>query len=368
MGICDTILTSGSWAVSGNAPGIPKVQISIQEFYSLPIFGKLFAFKGNFAHGWIGETSVLYGNVYQVETWLHQKSLYGRIGKPEWKFKLYGGFNHQVFWGNEKDYYGDSFKLSTLKTFWYVFTGSSYGTTDIPPSRIGNHLGSVDLGFEYKFKNARLLAYRQSMYDAGALSHLANLRDGLNGLSLENLNNSLMGFHWRKILFEVLYTKSQGGESWSEPRSTGPEDYYNNWQYILGWSYKGLGIGNPFITSRAYTREGLPSDPGYYFINNRVIAFHSGYEAVLQNWDFILKASYSLNYGTYWTSEEGYTVGGITTPPMYGVFNETRQFSAYIGASRELNNGLNIGFTGAVDVGELFYDAFGVMFNVRKEW
>jgi len=51
MGLCDTSLTSGAWAVSGNAPGIPKVQLSIPEFYSLPLFGKLFAFKGNFAHG-----------------------------------------------------------------------------------------------------------------------------------------------------------------------------------------------------------------------------------------------------------------------------------------------------------------------------
>ncbi len=57
MGLCDTSLSSGALAVSGNALGIPKVQISIPEFYSLPIFGKLFAFKGNYAHGWIGKTS-----------------------------------------------------------------------------------------------------------------------------------------------------------------------------------------------------------------------------------------------------------------------------------------------------------------------
>ena len=61
MGLCDTSLTSGAFAVSGNALGIPKVQISIPEFYSLPLFGKLFAFKGNYAHGWIGETSMNYG-------------------------------------------------------------------------------------------------------------------------------------------------------------------------------------------------------------------------------------------------------------------------------------------------------------------
>jgi hypothetical protein len=54
MGLCDTSLSSGAFAVSGNALGIPKVQISIPEFYTLPILGELFAFKGNYAHGWFG--------------------------------------------------------------------------------------------------------------------------------------------------------------------------------------------------------------------------------------------------------------------------------------------------------------------------
>ena len=75
---------------------------------------------------------------------------------------------------------------------------------------MGNHLGSIDLGFEYKFKNVRLLAYRQNFYDAGALYYLANIRDGLNGLSLVNTNYTRKGFQWRKMLVEVLYTKNQG--------------------------------------------------------------------------------------------------------------------------------------------------------------
>ncbi len=188
---------------------------------------------------------------------MHQKSLYGRFGKPEWKLKLYGGFNHQVLWGNEKESYGDSYTLSPFKTYLYVITGRGY----MMVSRMGDHLGSIDLGFEYKFKNIRLLAYRQNLYDAGALYYMANIRDGLNGLSLVNIHYTSKGFQWKKILVEVLYTKSQGGESWSVPRPSGAEDYYNHYQYIQGWSYKGIGIGNPFICPRAYTREGLPSDP-----------------------------------------------------------------------------------------------------------
>jgi hypothetical protein len=50
IGLCDTSLSSMAFAVSGNAPGIPKVQISITEFYTLSILEELFAFKGNYAH------------------------------------------------------------------------------------------------------------------------------------------------------------------------------------------------------------------------------------------------------------------------------------------------------------------------------
>ena len=351
MGLCDTSLSSGSFSVSGNALCIPKAEISIPEFYILPIFGKLFAFKGNYAHGWIGKTPFmnLDSNLLYPGTYLHQKSLYGRFGKPEWRWKLYGGFNHQVLWGNEKKTYGESYTLSPLKTYLYVITGKSYDSH----IRLGDHLGSIDLGFEYDFKNVRLLAYRQNLYDAGALYYLANIRDGLNGLSLVNTHYTRKGFQWKKILVEVFYAKSQGGETWSVHRPSGAEDYYNNWQYIEGWSYKGIGIGNPFICSRVSAREGLPSDSLSYFINNRVIAFHFGFEGSVQKWDFILKTSYSLNYGTYRT---------IT------VFPEIKQLSSYFEVNKELKKGLNIGFTGAFDVGKLYYNSFGILFRVAQSF
>jgi hypothetical protein len=368
MGLCDTSLSSGAFAVSGNALGIPKIQIAIPEFYSLPLFGKLFAFKGNFAHGWIGETPVMtvYDTILQIKTWLHQKSLYGRFGRPGWKLKLYGGFNHEVFWGNEKTNYGNYYTLSTFKTYLYVITGKVYGTDYIPWSKIGNHLGSIDLGFEYEFKNIRLFAYRQNFYDCGALAHLANIRDGLNGVSLVNTRQTGNGFQWKKMLIEVLSTKNQAGELWSPPTASGDEDYYNNYQYTRGYSYKGNGIGTPFICTRTWTRAGLPAEPGEGFINNRVIAFHFGFEGSIQKWDFILKTSYSLNYGTFGTSEVGHTLGRIRTLPLYGIFSETKQFSAYIEANKELKNELNFGILGAFDVGGLYYNSFGILFSVAK--
>ena len=170
------------------------------------------------------------------------------------------------------------------------------------------------------------------------------------------------------MLLEVLYTKNQAGESWSKPTPSGDENYFNHYQYIQGWSYKGIGIGNPFISSRNYTRVGLAADPNDYFINNRVVAFHFGFEGSVQNWDFLLKTSYSLNYGTYGTSEVGHTVGKVSTIPVYGLFGEKKQFSAYLDVNKELKQGVNIGFTGAFDVGELYYNSKGVLIKLFKSF
>lgn len=370
MGLCDTSLTSGAFAVSGNAPGIPNIQINVPEFYTIPVFGELFAFKGNYVHGWIGETPVrkLNDSIANLKTYLHQKSLYGRFGKPGWKWKLYGGFSHQAFWGSEKIYYGSNFTLTPFEAYLYIITGRPYGAEHIPTSKIGNQLGSIDVGAEYNFENTRIMAYHQFIYDIGALYYLANIRDGLNGLSIMNTGVQNKDFHWKKILIEFFYTKNQAGELWSPFTPSGDENYYNNDQYINGWSYKGIGIGNPLICSRAYTREGLAADPGDYFINNRVVALHLGFEGGGQRWDFIIKNTLSLNYGTFGTSEAGHTLGKIRTLPVYGLFGEKKQFSGYFEINRSLKEGLNIGLTGAFDAGELYMNSAGFLLKFSKEF
>ena len=70
------------------------------------------------------------------------------------------------------------------------------------------------------------------------------------------------------------------------------------------------GLGNPSITTRLDAREELPSS-GEYFINNRVIAFHFGYEGSVRSMNYIFKASWSKNYGTYWTTDEEQSTGII---------------------------------------------------------
>ena len=366
MGLCDTTLTSGSWAVSGTNIGIPAIELSVRDFWTLPWFGQLFAFKGNYAHGWMGDLQMaryILHDTLTLGSYLHQKSLYGRFGKPSWRLKFYGGFNHQVVWGHEQDYYLDNYTLSPIQTYFYVITGKRYTNGYIQEERQGNHLGTIDLGFEYAFDNIKILIYRQNIYEAGALAHLANIQDGLNGLSIVNRHPNANSFTWKKLLLEFLYTKKQSKDSWSPyPDEVYFEPYYNHGQYIEGWSYNGSALGTPFIGTREYIRKELASDPGDYFINNRVIVIHVGGEGSIKSTNYLFKVSWSNNFGTYNTASPE-DAEGIKNAGEYGVFGEQKQLSAYLELNKGLNNGLNLGFVGAFDIGDLYYNSFGIFFK-----
>jgi len=363
MGLCDTTLTSGSWAVSGTSLGVPEIELSVRDYWTLPWFGGLFAFKGNFAHGWMGDVQMFRYIMYDTLTltsYLHKKSLYGRLGKPSWRLKLYGGFNHEVVWGSEQEYYLEDYTLTPLQTYYYVITGKKFSNGYIQEERQGNHLGSIDLGLEYEFEGLKLLLYRQSFYETGSLAHLANIRDGLNGLSLHNKQNIKANSWWSKIVLEFLYTRHQGKDAWSPfPGQVNYESYNNHGQYLQGWSYRGTGLGSPFIGNRDYIRQSLAADPEDYFINNRIALVHIAGEGSIKELKYLIKCSWSRNYGTYQTAtaEES---EGIPGAGDYGFFGTQKQLSTYLELNRQLKNGINFGVISAFDYGTLYYNSFGL--------
>ncbi len=368
-GLCDTSLTSGSYSESGNALGIPKIEISIPEFYTIPFLGKMFSFKGNFVHGWVGNTHKNFDSVIVSPTYLHQKSLYGRFGKSEWKLKLYGGFNHEVIWGDESLFMGEDFTLSAFQNYIYVVSGKRFNNNSIQMTRVGNHLGTIDIGLAYDFRRFRLFIYRQNIYEAGALYHFANIIDGLNGISITNTNRSENHVRLNKMLVEVLHTKNQAGEIWSRKTPSSIEDYFNNGYYLDGWSYHGSTIGTPFISPRGTIRNELPIAPNDYFVNNRVIALHFGVDVNIAGLNLMSKISFSKNYGTYGTAAEGNTDDpAYTFPSPYGVFPVAEQFSGLMQVSKGLKNGYALGFLTAADMGELFDNTFGLIFYISKEF
>jgi hypothetical protein len=301
-----------------------------------------------------------------VRTYLHQKSFYARLGKPSWKVRFFGGFSHQAFWGSEKIRYGSGYPLSDKETFVYVMTGRVYKGIS---SKIGNHLGSIDLGLEINLKDVSLFAYRQNFYEVGGLYHLANIRDGLHGLSIRNKREVTRGHYWKKILLEFFFSKDQAGQPTAPNTPTGNENYYNSSEYAQGWSYKGLGLGTPFITAKNTARSELIAAPFEYFNNNRIVLFHAGMEGIINKINYRVKLSYSNNFGTWSTNRLGARWGGPpsnASPPLYGVFETVSQFSSYLEMSRTLNNNFVVGGVLAVDRGWLLRNSVGLQARLTK--
>jgi hypothetical protein len=371
----DTTLSSGNFVISGNAIGIPKVELSIPNYWSIPGLNGVISIKGSFAHGWVGHSTVAPGNsqgnvnyTVNAKTYLHQKSIYFRLGKEDWRLKLYGGINHVAYWGDEKKVYGSKYTLSPLETFGYTVIGKAYHAPGIPGSKIGNQLGSIDVGLDYNFDNILLTAYRQFFYDIGGLYHLANLRDGLNGVSVTNkkFKESNSTLKWRALLVELFYSNNQGGEVWSKPTPSGPEDYYNNYYYRRGWSYQDVGLGNPFITPRNIARNGQAYQDYAFFINNRVIAIHGGFEGSIDEWNIKLKTSFSSNNGTFNTSKASKLTGDKDIYRTENIFQKVNQFSIIAETGKFFDNNLYYGASIAYDQGGLLNNSIGLIISAKK--
>lgn len=368
-GLVDPDLSTGAFVISGNALGVPKVELSVPEYWSLPLTKGLLSFKGNFVHGWFGETPLGIGfeNVRPIQSYYHQKSLYGRLGKPNWKVKFYGGFNHQVMWGGENAM-NKRFSLSKMETFLYVVTGKVYGGNGIAYSKIGNHIGSLDQAVEVTFRTVRAVAYHQFFYEVGGLYYLNNIKDGVFGLSLLNLKQPAKNIGWYKVVFEFISSKSQGGELDAKITPSGDEDYYNNYLYAQGWSYQGQNLGNPLFTNHNYARKDLPSRAGEFVTNNRITALHLGFQGYCYSWNVKALFTYSQNFGTYGTSSIGGSLGATRNPGPPPYFEQVNQFSGYLEAGRPLGNGFELGLALALDQGQMLYNSVGGLLRLRKHF
>ncbi|GAB3709757.1 capsule assembly Wzi family protein [Spirosoma flavus] len=364
IGLVDTLLTSGSYIWSGNALPFPKIQLALPTFTPIPFTKGVLSVMGTFSHGWFENQGRLVQGTY-----LHQSSFYGRIGKESWAFKLYGGFNHQVMWGGYSDYLDpgvsrDGKLPSSIKYYPAVILGTRnpfpddqaiQTITHFEENRIGNHLGSVDFAAELDLNSVNIYAYRQFFYDDGSLFYGTNLEDGLNGIRIrpKHENGLRSDFYLSQITFEYMFSGSQGGDEFvlDDPQRRGRDDYFNNSQYLDGWTYFGRTVGTPFLTPQPETRPTLPARPG--IANNRVSLFHLGMTAVLlDKINLTTKLSISRNAGTY----------AVPYPSL------PTQFSGLLAASIPLNilGGTELKAMLAFDAGDLLPASTGMFIALRK--
>lgn len=300
-------LSSGSFAMGRNTIPVPMINLSVPEFTPVPLTYKFIQFKGNVAHGWLGDDR------YVKDAYLHEKTFYLRGGFNHWPVQGYAGMVHFVQWGGNSP---DRGRLpSSLEDYISVFFGKG-GGNDAPDGEqinaLGNHLGIWDFGIKAASKKYRYQVYWQHFFEDHSGLMFRNIGDGLWGGTIQKKEKSLIS----GLLWEVLYTKDQSGPGESDrPGDTphceeencgykygGQDNYYNNFIYRSGWTYNSRNLGNPLLMNVAQYQQYKP-DANIYnpaIESNRILAHHIGLEGrFTPQLDYKAYITYVRHYGNY---------------------------------------------------------------------
>jgi hypothetical protein len=293
---------------------------------------------------------------YSVDILYHHKSLFLKWEDPTGHFPFFGilGLEHAAQWAGWNSRFGK--QPSSFRDFIRILSGESGDSNATESDQInvlGNHLGTYNAKVAYKGTTFQPALYKQHYYDDNSGTELANWRDGIWGGEITFFNQPFL----RKIVLEYLQTTNQSGplhfifydqQLYPNARGGGSDDYYNNGEYVSGWSYFGRGIGNALLTSPEYN-----GDKMLYFKNTRVKAIHLGLEG---------KISSQVSYRTLFTRMYGW---GTHFKPF---LERKENFSSLIECiyKPENQNGWQIGFQVSFDKGDLYEDNFGCSFKISK--
>ena len=365
LGLVDTLLSSGSYSVSNNALPMPQIQIAIPDYIPVGFLGKAVAFKGQLAHAWFNVP-------YVQNAYMHQKALFLRFGKPQSKLHGILGISHMVQWGGYAPYlvgtpyavngylpsdFGDFVKSVFLGFLPNDWDNSRYTSFD-GANRIGNHVGSIDLGFSLKRPNANWLLYLQHPYDDASGLVWINAPDGLYGLRWQRakpVSTAGRFWVWQRVVGEFLATTNQSGDEFNVPGQyyKGADNYYNHGQYIEGYSYFRRTIGTPFIIPGRDIVQ--PNSATAFYPNNRLIAIYGAFEAIVAGRATVQgRLSYSRNYGLF----------SVPYPTVFGQFSGMLQ--GRVPLTRTGHTSLTASV--AVDQGKLLTNAVGGYVGIRKTW
>lgn len=373
LGFQDSTLSSGGALWSGNALPLPQIRIGNSDYFHLPILKRWLGFKGFFTHGWFEGPKA---NAFVQNAYLHSKGLYVRFGKDTWPVAFHAGLVHYAQWGGYapalKDDNGLYSKFghfeSSWLTYWRVIRAKSlnpifYGGTSpaeisLDINRVGNHIGTLDLATEIRFKTGRLFLYRQHFIEDGSLFFLTNIADGLNGIRWARTNQPQTRVSIDRLTAEFMYTLSQGGSVFdiNIGKLRGRDNYFNQSQYRDGWVYQRRTIGTPFITPDADLAKGVRKDIGI-LSNNRVQLFHVGVAGRAFGVGWETKWSFSENYGTY---DDPMTPSGAAVTQLSGLVRGRAALGFW--------EGFDASFALGWDKGGLYDDALGMYLGIRKTW
>ncbi len=284
----DEELSSGGMLWSQNSRPMPKLAIESNGYFPVPYTKGFVELKGGLSHGWFENQKDLKGLL------LHHKYAYIKLG-GSFPVNLSYGVQHVAQWGGRSNVSGSM--PVNWNNYFRIFIGSSGSSTASwgdQENALGNHIISQNLGLDLKFKIALVSLYWQSIAeDSPVMKFITNtptIEDGLWGMTIKLPKFQPLSH----FVFEYLSTTDQNGP-WHDLDGViygGQDGYYNNSITANGWSYKGMTIGNPWLTSPRYNEDGTTSTK-----NNTVRLYYFSGKGMIKAINYRLTLAYSQNYG-----------------------------------------------------------------------
>lgn len=343
----DNSISSGGVIWSGNARPIPQISFATSGYIPVPFTKDFVELKGGISHGWFED------NQYNSDVWLHHKYLYLKFG-GEQRVHLEYGLHHCAQWGGKSSNpdYGEL--PDDIKAFGKVFLGRG-GGDDGPEEEtsnvIGNHIGSHNLALDFNGQSLSLKFNWQTIFEDGSGLRLRNIKDGLWGIRISSES-------WKYVsdfLVEFINTTDQSGRFHDHYEDGvliidgGNDNYFNHIVYREGWTYNGMTIGTPLITSPAL----IPSSNYDYIPNNKTTTFHFGMEGRMKNVNYKALYTYSRNYGT--------------NANPFPARKDQHSLLLKSTFTNLLPWDISMTVAVAADLGELFQKNAGIMLSFRKE-
>ena len=343
IGNQDSSLSIGSTVWSANARPMPKLVLATPGYVDVPFTKGYVEINGSLSHGWF-EKDRYVNNIY-----LHQKHLHLRFG-GDFFINVSAGLIHFAQWaGDSPDpKFGElPSDWDAYKRIFFAQKGDS-ATVNINEAinSLGNHLGSWNYRIDLRAKQFMFSLYYQTIFEDNSGMSDPFQRDGLWGVSLASKDPDKIVNH---VVFEYLNTTYQSGPVHYLSDSLdllGNDSYFNHYIYRNGWTYKGMTLGTPLITSPIFNEDGSVGT-----LNNRVMAFHLGLGGMLGKINYRSFFTYSINKGTY----------SLPFDP------EKNQFSWYFETTfPSIWQGIDMKVMLAADIGHMYGNNLGVNLLFRR--
>jgi hypothetical protein len=232
-------LSSGSMLISHNAEPMPKIGLSGLLPYNR---NKNISFDWGISHGKFDKNEY-----YSKAPFLHEKFIYINFKKNNQQFSF--GLVHEAVWsGTTIQGYHKGRQPGEIEDFFKVFISADgpLREGEVHANALGNHLGIWDFYYQKTNDNQILKLYYQHYFEDTSSLRFANKIDGLWGIELKNY------FPNTDILLEYLNTSNC---CINPPYQS--DQYYYNYQYRAGWSFKNNILGNPFVNSETFNSSGV---------------------------------------------------------------------------------------------------------------